>query len=109
MEKLKNNLNKLKVLSSCNKKKRITILRDGDSNLILCLCECILNTLNGNIKYPPQIFKKLKSIKYILRKINKLKKIKEKKKILIQKGGFLQYLLPAAISVITSLIENLKK
>jgi hypothetical protein len=109
MDKLKNNLEKLKVLSCCGKKNRIKILKNGDENLILCVCECILNTLNGNIQYPPKIFKKLKSVKYILRKINKLKNINDKKKILIQKGGFLQYLLPAAITVITSLIENFQK
>ena len=80
MDKLKNNLEKLKVLSCCGKKNRIKILKNGDEHLILCVCECILNTLNGNIQYSSKIFKKLKSVKYILRKINKLKNIKIKKK-----------------------------
>jgi hypothetical protein len=109
MEKLKHNLDKLKILSCCNKKNRIKILKEGNKDFILCICECILNTLNGNIKYPPKVFEKLKKNKYVLRKINKIKKVKEKKDFLIQKGGFLHYLLPAAISVITSLIENLRK
>jgi len=84
-------------------------LKNADEDFILCICECILNTLNGHINYSPKVFKKLEKNKNILRKINSIKKLKDKKKILIQKGGFLQYLLPAAISVITNLIENFQK
>jgi hypothetical protein len=34
--------------------------------------------------------------------------LKNKKKILIQQGGFLQYLIPAALATITPLIKTIK-
>jgi hypothetical protein len=110
MERLTKNFDTLKVLSCCNKHKRNKILKDADNELILSICECIVNTLNGNVKFPPKIFNKLKKNKYIIRKINKSRNnLKKTKKILIQQGGFLQYLLPAAVTLLTGIIERLSK
>jgi hypothetical protein len=36
-----------------------TILQNSNKNSIFCLCECILNCLNGNVKLDPQIKEKL--------------------------------------------------
>ena len=106
MDKLQKNLDTLKILSCCNKKTKTDILQKSDSDLIHCLEECVLNTLNGNIKLSDKEIKKLKKFKYSLRKILDKKKSSDKKKIFIQEGGFLQYILPGAIALITSLIEK---
>jgi hypothetical protein len=109
MEKFKNNLSTLRILSCCSKKTRGKILKSSKKELIRAINECILNTLNGNIKLSPIQKKILEKHKYILRKLINNKFIGTKKKILIQKGGFLQFILPSAITLISSILENLKK
>ena len=109
MEKLKNNLNKLKFLSNCNKQLLTNILKSADKELIQSLNECVLNTLNGNIKLSVDERKKLEKFKYSLRKLLQIKPFYKKKKFLVQKGGFLQILLPSAIALISTLLENIIK
>ena len=108
MEKLEKNIHNLKILSCCNKNLKNKLITKGDKSLILTLNECVLNTLNGNIKISPKDREKLLKHKYTLRKTLKAKSLKDKKQILIQKGGYLQYILPAAITLITTLLENIK-
>ena len=106
MEKLKRNLDILKVLSKCKKSLRTGIIQGGDRDLIITLCECVLNLLNGNINISQQEHSKLKKYKNSLRKLLEKKNLKEKKKILIQKGGFLEILLPAIISGLSTIISS---
>ncbi len=106
MEKLRDNFENLNLLANCTKKIRDKLINKGKKDLILSLNECVLNTLNGNISLRPKDKQKLKKFKYSLRKLLKNKSIKGKKKILIQEGGFLQVLLPSAISLIGTLLEN---
>ena len=107
MDKLKNNLDTLKLLCDCKKKLKNSIIKKGKKDLIQAINECVLNTLNGNIDLDPKDIKKLEKFKYSLRKLIKKKSIKLKKKILLQEGGFLQVLLPSAITFIGTLIEHL--
>ena len=104
----KHNFELLKILSNCKKGIRNKIIKKADNTLLVNLCECVINTLNGNIKQSDSNLYQLK-YKKSLRKIIKLKKLKSKKKVFLQEGGFLQILLPTAISLITSLIDNFKK
>ncbi len=107
MEKLKNNLETLKLLCDCKKKIKNNIIKKGKKDLILTINECVLNTLNGNVELGPREKDKLKRFKYSLRKLLKKKSVKLKKKVLLQEGGFLQVLLPSAITLIGTLIEHL--
>ena len=50
---------------------------------------------------------KVQSVLQQLRKIVQKSTLKEKKKILVQHGGFLQYLIPAAITGISEIISSL--
>ena len=109
MEKLKNNFEKLNLLANCSKKIKDSLIRKGEKDLILSLNECVINTLNGNIALAPKEKFKLKKFKYSLRKLLKNKSIQKKKKILIQEGGFLQILLPSAITLISALLETFVK
>lgn len=109
MSYISKNLNCLKLLSCCSKKKKDEFIKKGDKTLIRVLNECVINTLNGKIKLDNKTKNKLLKYKYPLRKLVKRKKISDKKKILIQEGGFLQYILPEAITLLTSLIHNLIK
>ena len=107
MEKLKNNLETLKLLCDCKKKLKNNIIKKGKKDLKLAINECVLNTLNSNVELGPRDKEKLEKFKYSLRKLLKKKSIKLKKKILLQEGGFLQVLLPSAITLIGTLIEHL--
>ena len=71
------------------------------------ICECILNIIEGRVKISNKDFEKLKPYKNLFRKlIKKNTKLKEKKKLIIQKGGFLQILIPAIISGLASIISS---
>ena len=107
MEKLKKNFENLKLLSDCKKKIRNSIIKKGGKDLILSINECVVNTLNGNVKLTTSEKEKLKKFKYILRNLLEKKSISKKKQILIQQGGFLQVLLPSAITLIGTIIEHL--
>lgn len=109
MEKLEKKLDTLKLLKDCKKKIKNQILNKGDDELIRALNECVINTLNGNVKLSLNDIKKLKKFKKSLRKLVRNKDIIKKKKILIQEGGFLPIILPSAITLISTLIDLIKK
>ena len=106
MEKYSKNISTLKQLSTGCYKKRHKIIKNNDHSLIHCICECVHNVLNGKVSIKEKELKKLTKYKTVLRKLNKPDTIKHKKKLIIQSGGFLQYLIPLVIPLITSLIEK---
>lgn len=109
MEKLEKKLDTLKLLKDCKNKIKNQIINKGDDDLILSLNECVINTLNGNVNLSQKDIKKLTKFKRSLRKLIRNKEIKKKKRILIQEGGFLPVILPSAITLISTLIELLRK
>lgn len=106
ISKLKRNYDSLKLLSSCPKKLRNSIIKSGSKDLIDTICECVFNLLNGNIDLPPIEIQKFEKQKSSLRKLLKNTSLKEKKKVLVQKGGFLQILLPAIITGLANIISS---
>ena len=109
MKHLQENLKKLKLLSNCTNKNRKICINKGNNSLIKTLNECVINTLNGKIKLTDKQYRKLDNYKYHLRNLLRNKKYLDKKKLIIQKGGFLQYILPGAITLITTLLEKYLK
>lgn len=108
MKRLKENQHTLHVLKNCNPHLRKSIIHYGNPELIKTLCEICMNTLNGNVKISPKCKSLLKNYKNSLRKLSSPRiGLKSKKKILIQKGGFLPVLLGTILSgIIGSLIEK---
>ena len=91
----------------CTKENQRDLIRRAKGPLINKICECILNIINGQIKLSKEDFEKLKPYKNLFRKLlTKNTKIKEKKRLIIQKGGFLQILIPAIISGLASIISS---
>ena len=81
-----------------------------DSQSIDKICEFILNVVNKNAPICAEYRKKLlPQAKFCRRLLNKRISIKDKKRILIkkgiQKGGFLQFIIPAIISAIGGIIS----
>lgn len=102
----------LRLLSqSKTPKKRKLLVEWAGPSAIHLLSEIALNTLKGNIKLTPSLFKKIKKSRIVLRKLSNKKIPSSTKKNLIvqQGGGFLSILLPAVLSAIPSLISAFKK
>lgn len=95
----------LEILPRCNKKVFNKIIKNSKKEFIYTICECVLNVLKGNIKISKKSLEKLKEKKQILRKLLKKSNIENKKKI-IQKGGFLEILIPSIISGLASIIGS---
>jgi len=107
-ENFKNIVSQQHLLKELAKKKslyRTTILKKADNNLISAICESIYNILEGNV--PLRSDQKVLLIKYksVLRKLVQRNKIKYKKKLLVQSGGFLGIVLPAVLSLVSSLFD----
>lgn len=83
------------------------IIHTSDKELITCICECILNCVNGNVKLSERDLGKIKRYKSILRELlSKRKPMKNKKKLLIQHGnGFLPILIPTIIQALASFLN----
>lgn len=105
-KRVQRNFEILQVLSSCKKCMRNHIIKTGSKDLIASICECIDNVLSNNAKLTSEERQNLYKYKAVLRKLVKKSSLEKKKKLLVQKGGFLEYLIPAAISAISSLIGN---
>jgi hypothetical protein len=88
-----------------------SIIKSFDKNNVNSICELVLNVLNRNIPISQEAFNKLiPHAKYCRKILNRKLKIKEKKKIIltrgIQRGGFLQFIIPAILSTIGSIAST---
>jgi hypothetical protein len=96
----------IKILATSNKKYRKAIIASADQKLVTALAEIVLNLLAGNIKISEKDHSDLKKYKYVLRQLIQNKNVVKRKKILVQQGGFLQFLLPAVITGISNIIAS---
>ena len=106
MNRLKNNKHLLHALKCAKPKLRTAILKSSDEELIKAICDCCLNTLNGNHKIEKRLKGKLSKHRNTLRKLaERGTSVKKKRALLVQKGGFLPLLLGSILSgVIGSLL-----
>jgi hypothetical protein len=96
-------------LSKSKPKEIKSILESVDPKFIQLLCETTHNLLLGNIPLNDEKLKQLKKYKTKIRKLCSKNTLETKKKLLGQTGGFLNVLIPALITGITSLIETIRK
>ena len=102
---MKRNWDLLRVLQKAPKAQRDAIIRSSSDDLVLAICEIIVNVLNGTVRLTPAQRKKLTIYKKILRSVADRKlKSSTKKRLLIQKGGFLPAILTPVLAVVASLI-----
>lgn len=85
------------------------IVKNADPGLIKTICEIALNTLIGNNEITIKTKKKLTRYKRLLRCLACSKRnLNSKRKLLVQKGGFLPILIGSVLSgVIGSLLEKI--
>ena len=101
----KRNVCLLKAVCHLNKNQRATFLRAADEKFIRCIRECVLNTLNGNV--PLERYEKDRLVKYkttLRRVVAKRGGWKSKRKLLIQRGGFLPYIIGPILSALLTQI-----
>lgn len=97
----------LKALSHCKLKIRKAILKNADKDLVDAICHCVYNMLHGNVELSETQKGELYKYRHTLRKLIQKQNLNKKKKILVQNGGFLQFLIPAAVSGIASIISSI--
>ena len=85
---------------------RNSLINSSNNEQINTICECILNLLNGNISLKDGERIKLSKYKLALRKSLKKISLKDRKKVFVQNGGFLQILLPSVITGLASIISS---
>jgi len=95
------------LLATTKPRYKKSILDKADKQLIKAICEGALNLLYGNLPISESDKEQLKSFKNLLRKLTQKSSLANKKKLLNQKGGFLNILLPAIVTGISSIINNL--
>lgn len=97
----------LQLIHSCPKAIRKQLLKKLSSKVVKTICECSLNVLKGNIPISHYQKKQLGKHKYLLRKLaSKKGSLYQKKRLIIQKGGFLNILIPAAVTALSTLIHG---
>lgn len=98
----------LKTLAHCSAKHRRQLLKTADRGLIDAICECVVNVLRGNIKLSPVHKRSLGKHKRHLRKLADRKTpLKERKRIITQRGGFFIPLLSRLVGPVLGVLSNL--
>ena len=86
------------MLKTAQPKLRKAIVSNCNKELEKSICECVLNMLNGNVKLSGCDTYKLRKHKAFLRKVDdKLFPLSSKKKLIVQRRGFLLPLLSAVL------------
>jgi len=106
MSRLNQNRNFLELLTHSNKKLQKSLIENASKDQIYSICEIVLNILNGNLNLDKKEIEKLARKKKQLRLLVNKGSIKNKKH-LIQKGGFIQFLIPAIITGLASIVSSI--
>lgn len=107
---LKDNRHFLYILRDSKPKLRKAVFENADNGLITTINEIVLNTLNGNSPVNKKTKQNLKKYKKEMRcLICPKKSVNSKRKLLIQKGGFIPALLASLLTgVVGKILENVK-
>lgn len=91
----------LEALRKLKPKYRIALLKACNDEEINCICECVFNILNGKVQLKDKEKSKLNKYKQTLRELISKGKSKQRKRIIIQRGGaFLPVILGAVLSAL---------
>ncbi len=107
-QRLKKHFDLLKVLKNSKPNQRKALLQAVEEPVIICICECVKNILYGNVKLNGSRKKTLAKHANLMRKlIDRKTKTAQKRRLLIQSGGFLPALLAPIIGIASGLIGDL--
>lgn len=93
---------------SKNVSRRQKLVDAANNSEINAVIECIKNLLNGNVPLQKSQLNQLRKYKSTLRSLAyKCRAVKDRRRVLRQKGGFLAGILPIALSALGSLFSGL--
>jgi hypothetical protein len=96
MKRIRSDYHKLHALNEARPKLRQAVISNCDKDVVHSVSECALNVLRGNVKLSDCTKRKLRKLKHQLRAVvDKRLSITSKKKLIIQRGGFLVPLMMA--------------
>jgi len=96
----------LKKITRMREAKRRAYLKDCDSVIIDCFGECAKNDLNKNAELKKGQFDRLKKKANVRKLAHPRTTLKQKSRILRQKGGFITSLLVPAITALGSVLAG---
>lgn len=99
IENILNQKNSIINLLNSDKKNQKLIVQKSGKDLVTPLCVIVLNILNGNLKISEEQLVSLKKFKLPCRNLVKKSNLKSKK-LILQKGGFLNILLPIVLTAL---------
>ena len=105
---LRRNFKYLKYLKKAQRNQRCALLKSAHKDLILCICDCAVNVLKGNVRLTAKHKKALRRYRAALRALTENRRgVETKRKLLIQKGGFLPFLLAPILSAAGGFLGNI--
>ena len=105
MKRIRSTYHTLHVLKTADPNLRKAIIANCNQETLKGICECVLKVLPGNIPLRACRKRKLRTYKNILRKVaDKGVSLSAKRKIIIQRGGFLLPLLSAILPTLAGLL-----
>ena len=104
---VKRNLPLLKVLCGAKPALIRAVVKGGSPELIHALCECSLNILKGNVQLSTAQKKQLSRYKQSLRVLSRKGTSVQRRKQILQKGGFVGVLLKPVLSALGGLLGSL--
>jgi len=96
-----------KISKTKDNKTRRNLIHQAKNCVIDAISEIALNCLKGNIPLNKCDFKKLSKYQTILRILSKPSLISKRNQLIQQRGGFLQLLIPPALSLVASIVGDL--
>jgi hypothetical protein len=109
-KRLERNISLLDLLNKTGKTQRNALINTATRDQIQCICDCASNILDENIKLEESDLRKLRRYQNFVRYLANKNGNLEKKKLIIQHGGFLPALLTPILSLAGSLlIDAIKK
>lgn len=95
------------VLKNAKSKLRNNIVSAADPDLIKAFCDCSMNILNGNVPVKRADLQRLRRYKKELRAMScPQRKLALKRKLVIQRGGFLPTLLATILNSVVGAYLN---
>jgi len=103
VKRIRDNEKFLKKYLFCNHQYRKNLIKQATPEQIACICEATLNVVNKNVPISDAKIRKLKPYQRVIKKISFEKiPLEKKRKILVQKGGF----LPVILSTVLGILAN---
>lgn len=103
-QKIKKHYQQLYLLSQ--PRYRVALTKLADKELVQAILEIIYRVLNRDINISEKLKERLHKHRCVLRQLCTKSSLKSKKQILVQRGGFLEFLIPPIIEGLTSLISH---